>query len=160
MEKKKNSSKSNFLENESFLEKWKSNDLNVILVDDEHFTRKSTLRLINNFCKSKNLNINIVEVEDGISCLYNWYEHLKKGLEFSFILSDECMNYMNGSFCAKILGEIQKTKNIKPTPFYIVTAFENLNSTNFMDQHLINGVFTKPLNFNNLEKIIIKCKKS
>jgi hypothetical protein len=66
-------------------------------------------------------------------------------MKYSFLISDESMNYMNGSLlCAKILNKIQIEKNIDKTPFYIVSAFENYE-VNMKKVICADDIFTKPL---------------
>jgi signal transduction histidine kinase len=126
-------------------------DYNYILlvVDDEQVTRKSTVRFINKYFNELT-NLKILEASDGFECLCLYYKTMIKGIELSCIISDETMNYLNGSECSKILQEIYKMKNVtKRIPFFLLTAYENFD----IDQSGINEVFSKPLTKNHLNII-------
>jgi signal transduction histidine kinase/CheY-like chemotaxis protein len=129
------------------------NQVNIIIVDDEVITRKSTIRLIDNFCKTCGLNVNFIEVDDGIECLYSYYQCFKNGEKVSLIICDQNMTFMNGTNCAKALCEIVKAKNITNIPFYLVTAYESF--VNESDSG-IESIYTKPLIKKNLEDMFIK----
>jgi signal transduction histidine kinase len=121
----------------------------IIVVDDEEITRKSTVRFINKYFDGLN-NLKILEASDGFECLCLYYKTKKEGIELSCIISDETMNYLNGSDCSKILQEIYKMKNVtKRIPFFLLTAYENFE----IDQSGINEVFSKPLSKNHLNII-------
>jgi signal transduction histidine kinase/CheY-like chemotaxis protein len=130
-----------------------ANNMNIIIVDDEILTRKSTIRLVENFCKSYNLNVNFIESNDGIECLYNYYQCFKNGEKVSLIICDQNMTFMNGTNCAKALCEIVKAKNITNIPFYLVTAYESF--VNESDSG-IEGIYTKPLMKRNLDDMFLK----
>jgi signal transduction histidine kinase len=121
----------------------------IIVVDDEEITRKSTVRFINKYF-TELTNLKILEASDGFECLCLYYKTKQKGIELSCIISDETMNYLNGSECSKILQEIYKIKNVtKRIPFFLLTAYENFD----IDQSGINEVFSKPLSKNHLNII-------
>jgi signal transduction histidine kinase len=127
-----------------------NNDYNyIIVVDDEEITRKSTVRFINKYF-TELTNLKILEASDGFECLCLYYKTKKKGIELSCIISDETMNYLNGSDCSRILQEIYKIKNVtRRIPFFLLTAYENFD----IDQSGINEVFSKPLSKNHLNII-------
>jgi signal transduction histidine kinase len=137
--------------------------LNIILVDDEHFTRQSTNRIINRISKELNININIIQADDGIECLYYLYKSIRIGQKISCILSDETMNYLNGTKCAEVVNSIILSKKISQIPFYIITAYESMchfsTSSKAADSY-IKQVLTKPLTKEVAKKIIksLLCK--
>jgi nitrogen-specific signal transduction histidine kinase len=124
---------------------------NVIVVDDEVMIRQATIRLLYRSCKEKGINLNILEASDGIECLSIHYNHVKDGKSISFILSDETMVYMNGSYSAQILDNISKNKNILRVPFYILSAYENVTLNEA--KGAIDNIFTKPLRKQYIEEI-------
>ena len=48
-------------------------------------------------------NLNIIEADDGLECLYYVYEYVTKNKTIDCIISDESMNYMNGSQTAELV---------------------------------------------------------
>jgi two-component sensor histidine kinase/CheY-like chemotaxis protein len=125
----------------------------VIIVDDEIITRQSTIRLLSSYLKTNSYNATIVEASDGIECLYKYMLLYKEGKRIDFILSDESMEFMNGSTCAEILWNTYQIKNLNPIPFYIISAYETLNLGR---NDGIIGMFTKPMRRQNFDDILKK----
>jgi hypothetical protein len=60
-----------------------------LVVDDEGFSRESTIRLLKSHFASKMLderNKVILEASDGIECLQVFYDCMNKGIKLSFII--------------------------------------------------------------------------
>jgi signal transduction histidine kinase/CheY-like chemotaxis protein len=126
--------------------------MNIIVVDDEINTRKSTVRIIKSYCDSNDLKINIREAEDGIECLFLYYQSMKKGKPVSFIVSDQTMNVMDGSMCAAILHDIANARQLQPVPFFILTAYENFSVKN---GNTVRSIYSKPLTKNNIDDMLM-----
>jgi signal transduction histidine kinase len=125
-----------------------TNQVNIILVDDEVLPRQATLRLIRKFFENRNVNVNVLEGNDGIDCLALFYKAVQNKVKIDFILSDETMSLLNGVDCATLLKKIYSDKVIEPIPFFILTAYESIGC--------FEGVkltFTKPMNENKLKVI-------
>jgi signal transduction histidine kinase/CheY-like chemotaxis protein len=99
-----------------------------IVVDDEKFTRQSTLRILKHTASKLNMNFIFVEAEDGLECLNLVYKMLKEGKKINGIISDEMMNHMNGSTTAEIFKKI-KNFNTRLIPFYLLTALTDFNNS-------------------------------
>ena len=126
--------------------------INIIITDDEVLTRKSNIRLITAIALEKNYNINIIQANDGIECLYLAYKCVKMGIKISFIFSDETMNFMNGLKCAEILSNMADDKQHIKIPLYLVSAIENIN-INAKD---VRQILVKPLNKEMTEKVLLE----
>jgi signal transduction histidine kinase len=135
----------------------RDNQITILVADDEIMTRKSTIRLINNYCMSKLIDVNILEASDGVECFWKFYQCMIKGEKITLILSDETMIFMDGSYCANIIYELCSLRSFPIVPFYIVTAYESLHYPSSIS---IKGVFTKPLSNLNLENALINLNKS
>jgi signal transduction histidine kinase/CheY-like chemotaxis protein len=120
----------------------------IILVDDDVTVRKASQRLIENYFKVT-INLKVLEASDGFECLYIYYKMKKKGVQISCIISDETMEYLNGSDCAQILKNTCLRKDLVRTPFFLLTAYENFNK----NESGIEYIFTKPLMKNHLNII-------
>jgi signal transduction histidine kinase/CheY-like chemotaxis protein len=129
---------------------------NIIVVDDDIVIRQAAIRLLQKSFKKKNLSVKLLEASDGIECLYIYYNLVKDGKTISFILSDETMIYMNGSYASQILYNISSHKNINRVPFYILTAYENLAIGSCKET--VNGIFTKPLRKQYIDELLINFK--
>jgi CheY-like chemotaxis protein len=134
------------------------NFINVIIVDDEVFTRQSTVRILYNISKELDIKINIIEAEDGVETIYLVYKAATQGVRISSIFSDENMNFMNGSRCSEIIQDIQEKKRMGEIPFYLVTAYDNIH----IKKQTLSGikqVLAKPLSKQVAKQIISQlCK--
>jgi signal transduction histidine kinase len=122
----------------------------ILIVDDEIFTRKSTVRLIKDYINKNHLDIEIQEAADGIECLYLYYLSHKQGKDLNLIVSDQSMAFMNGTTCSEILSEISKSRGYKQIPFVILTAYD-ISSISIKNN--IKEVVTKPITLSYIEKI-------
>jgi CheY-like chemotaxis protein len=121
--------------------------INIIVTDDEIFTRQSTVRMINSVCKSLKIKINILEAEDGVESINLVYKALLQGHKISLIFSDENMNFISGINSSTIIRDLTNKKKISNIPFYLVTAYD---SSHF-DKKLascVNSIYEKPLSRN------------
>jgi CheY-like chemotaxis protein len=128
----------------------------IVVVDDEKLTRMSTIRLLTTVSNNLNLNLCILEAEDGVECLYIVYCCLKKGIKINCIFSDETMSYLKGSFACELLKKI--FNNYINVPYYIITAYEDNNTMKMLKNFPINDIFTKPLLRGVAEKILLTFK--
>jgi signal transduction histidine kinase/CheY-like chemotaxis protein len=129
---------------------------NIIIVDDDIVIRQAAIRLLQKSFKEKSLSVRLLEASDGIECLNMYYTLVKEGKTISFILSDETMIYMNGSYASQILDNISSHKNIVHVPFYILTAYENLDLGPCKEA--IDGIFTKPLRKQYIDELLNNIK--
>lgn len=122
--------------------------LTVIIADDEDLPRKSTIRIIKEIIQKKNVDIEVLEAEDGIetlSYIYKYYFQLNKRIDA--IISDETMKFIEGMKCAEILYNSSHSCN--DIPFFLVTAYEGIHS-----KKTLKGIYTKPLKLIDGETII------
>jgi signal transduction histidine kinase len=122
----------------------------IIVVDDEDLTRRSAIRQLNKYISERDLSINVIEAADGIECIYYIYQSFKKNLKIKYIISDENMNFLNGSYSSEIIYKIFKTKDLGKINFYLLSAYENMNVRNYLG---VKKVFSKPLTCKNLADI-------
>jgi signal transduction histidine kinase len=125
-------------------------EMTAIIVDDEDMIRKSTIRQLKHYCEKNNININIIEAYDGIECIYYVYKYFIMNKKVSFVISDENMSFMNGSYSAEVLNSINKTKGGLDVRYYLLSAYENLNENAYKG---VRGIFTKPLSKKHLDII-------
>jgi CheY-like chemotaxis protein len=123
----------------------------IIVVDDEVVIRKSTIRMLLKYCDENGKDLNILEAGDGIECLSLYYKCYKDGINVVMIISDQTMNFLNGSDTARILHNLNSEKGLSDIPFYILTAYEG-----FTLGSGIIGTYTKPLIKKNIEDIFSK----
>lgn len=131
------------------------NFINVIVTDDEVFTRQSTVRILHNISNELNIKINIIEAEDGLETIYLIYKAAIQGIRISMIFSDENMNFINGTRSSEIILEILERKRLVEIPFFLVTAYDNslLKSKTNCN---IKQVLSKPLSKEIAKNIILQ----
>jgi CheY-like chemotaxis protein len=118
--------------------------INIIVTDDEIFTRQSTVRIINSVCKSLEIKINILEAEDGVETIYLVYKALLQGHKISLIFSDENMNFISGISSSSIIRDLTNKKKMSDIPFYLVTAYDS-SHLNKKIMTSVNCIYEKPL---------------
>ena len=125
--------------------------ITIIIVDDEELSRKAMIRAICKAGKNRKIEIKVIEAKDGVETLNEYYAHkvINKD-KIHAIISDEKMNFINGSMSFKILRS-DSNVNIN-IPLYIVTAFDK--SANYFNDLLCDGIYSKPLNSNKSDDIV------
>ncbi len=142
----------NTLSSESKVKSTKNNNQNkltILIADDEKLARLSTIRIIKKACKNLNINICIIESEDGIESLSLIYKSALDRTEIDAVITDDNMKFLKGTkFVEVIKFLLEKQFNI---PIYLVTAYSSDSISNFK---LFNDVMHKPLDTISAEKII------
>lgn len=122
----------------------KRTQIGILVVDDEEIIRKSVLRLLNNYCKDKNIELLTIEANDGVEAILALYLAKKKNIIINFIISDETMNFMNGSFSSTIIEKLVSLNIIRDLSMYISTAYGNtVDKSKFSSS--VKNIYSKPL---------------
>ncbi len=129
--------------------------INIIVADDEIFTRQSTIRILQNLSNSLKIKLKIIEADDGVETIYLVYKCITQGVKISMIISDENMNFMYGSRTAEILTEIITRKRIAEIPFYLLTAYDNILIQKYISAS-ISQILTKPLTKDTARILLLK----
>ena len=129
----------------------------LLIVDDEIFIRNSMKRVVSREFKelNKNIELTIIEANDGIEGLLALYLARSKNLKIDCIISDETMPFISGSFFSKILNDIVSKGSLKDIKMFISTA---LNETSIKDNYSqsVKKIYSKPLDKNSVKDIIKK----
>jgi CheY-like chemotaxis protein len=128
---------------------------NIIVADDEVFTRLSTIRTIKSISKSLGLNLNILEAEDGLETIYLVYKAFSSGSKISLIFSDESMSFIDGVKSSNIIKDIVEKKKLPEIPFYLITAYEG-NLFDKISNSFVTNIMNKPIARNEAYNIIKK----
>ena len=132
-----------------------SNSINIIVADDEVFTRLSTVRILKSVSKSLGIYLNIMEAEDGLETINLVYKASSLGTKISMIISDQSMNFMDGVRSSSIVKEIVNRKQLTDIPFYLVTAYEGSLFDKISDSY-VTKILNKPISRNDVYSIIEK----
>ena len=127
-------------------------NVNIIVADDEKIVRQSTIRILKKVICDKKLSINLIEVEDGIELISQVIKFNQEEKKIVAIISDETMNFCGGSEANIWLKKLYSGNKILSIPFFIVSAYESSS----MGKTTCDGMFSKPLSYNNAENILTK----
>lgn len=130
----------------------------VLIVDDNKIINDSNKKLVSNILIEKGVELfDIIQLYDGyeiIKYVLNHQDHYEK---IKFILTDESMDYMNGSESISFIRKLEKGKNLKPIKIASLTCYENSLSTNLILNAGADVVLNKPVSKNNLMDFINLC---
>lgn len=124
----------------------------IIVCDDCKSIRQSQIRLLYSLINTDEYCI--IECFDGIDILKISIDFSNKGYDISLILTDENMEYMNGSESINILNNLSKKGKIKKTLICSVTAFEDSDTKSKIYSKGISKIFSKPLSKEELEQYL------
>jgi len=130
--------------------------LRILVVDDEKLIRQSQINIIKKFLGKKNTLFEIEECQDGIECLFKIYVGIVDGIKYDLIITDETMNFMNGSFMAKILKKLITDNIIHEIKIFMVTSYDPENYADLQGT-ILEKIYTKPISMNIVEDIFGLC---
>jgi DNA-binding LytR/AlgR family response regulator len=117
-------------------------------VDDEAIPRQATIRIIK---RVNNVNVNIIEAEDGLKLLNLVYEFMSRDRHIDCIFTDESMTYMNGTQTAEIINKFLICKKNIKIPIYLITGY---NESYLEKSEYIEKILSKPIRKESIEGII------
>lgn len=126
--------------------------ITIIVVDDELVLRKSQANLLKASFKNAT-KINIIECNDGISCLNEVYNSFLNGMIINAIITDQNMDFVNGDLLAEIIKKLIKERKIYPIKLYLITSMDGNNNNLVNSDEYFDGVYDKPLTSNSVKKI-------
>ena len=134
-----------------------SEKLKILIVDDHKIIRSTLKNLCEKIFRKYSKKIyEILEANDGVDILYNLVYDQSQNNLIKCVITDENMEYINGSDAIQIIRKLEKFNKIKFTPIATITAFEN----NSMKENIIkNGadfILSKPCNEIHLKQFFEK----
>lgn len=130
----------------------------IILADDNHLINTCNKKIILEILNDLQIyDIEVICVNDGIDVvkLYLNYENTDI---IKFILTDENMDYMNGSEAVKIIRKIESMKNLKRVNIISLSCHEDVNMRNLIIGAGVDYILTKPLSKQILKSLLKKNK--
>ena len=131
--------------------------LNVMLTDDDLRIRKQMLSLFEKSIKtlSKKVTLHVYECCDGLESLAVLYNFYKKGSFLNLMITDETMNFMNGSFSVTVIQMLVESKIINSPNVYFCTAYSNTEEIAFLCEcEQVKGVYSKPMKMSDMIEIL------
>lgn len=135
------------------LENFDSLKKNIILIaDDNHIINESNKRLVKSLCKDREYNYDILTCNDGmeilkIICDEKYYDNIK------IIITDENMEFINGSEAIGIIRLIEERKRMRAKLIISITSHEESAIINNIKDSGANFIISKPLTKQKLSAI-------
>ena len=125
----------------------------ILVVDDYILIRKSIIKVFNMIKNFEN-DYQLIEGCDGIDILKNIKDDQGHGNEIIGIISDENMEYLQGSKAFLTLKDLEKRQKIKEIKKISLTAFSDESTLKEMRNNGSDEIFNKPLTFDNAKIIL------
>lgn len=126
----------------------------IIILEDNHLIRKS---LVNQIIKLpefiKHENLFLIEAADGVDLLKIATDLQKTNYKIKCLITDENMEFMNGSDCIKIIRKMMNEGIISKFSLLSLTAFSDDDRIDSIKKSGADFVFSKPISKSNLSKI-------
>jgi len=127
----------------------------ILLVDDEYIIRNSMKRLFSGTLKEFDVEIVFIEANDGVESVLAVYLANINQVKIDFVVTDENMNFMNGSYASKIIKNLIQIKKLHDFPIFMSSAIGNNYIEGTED---IKKVFSKPMDKNKIKEILLTCQ--
>lgn len=133
-----------------------NNKLKILIVDDQKFARNSIKNVVMKVLKANNLNnYEIIEGTDGIDILMNVIEDNRNYNLIKLIITDENMEFINGSYALEILKNLQKMKRILNSyKICFLSSNDEETKKKFFYQKGADYVLNKPCDFEDISYVI------
>ena len=129
--------------------------LKILVVDDQKIIRENIINLIKKIFSNFNIeNYFILDGSDGIDLLNivkNDKEH-----NIKCIITDENMEYLNGSSAVEILRKLEENNKIKQYQVISSTANDDQETKNILMNYGVNYIISKPCTLSSLTTIFKK----
>ena len=128
----------------------------VLLVDDEFIIRNAMKRLLT--LELKEMDVVFVEANDGVELILAIYLASLNQIKFDFVITDENMNYINGSHAIEIIKVITQSGKFEDIPIFMSTALgKGIIDANSLSSDKVKKVFSKPMDKNNIKELLAIC---
>lgn len=130
----------------------------ILIVDDHLYIRESVKMLLNKILKDKNLleTFTIKEGNDGCNIITNIIYDQFDNNKIKCVITDENMEFINGSEAIKIVRNLQSQNKIKPVIIASLSAFEDDLMKKVIQETGVDYILSKPCNESNLLKFFEK----
>lgn len=126
----------------------------ILIVDDSETIRNSLCNILlqNKIVKSE---YEVLQGQDGIDILNHVMIDQSKGNKLRLIITDENMEYLNGSKAISLVRELEAQNKVKRVFIISLTAFSDDETTKFIKKSGADLVYPKPLTKQQIDTIII-----
>ncbi len=132
----------------------------ILVVDDNKIVRDSivflVIKCINLFHKENEFEI--IEGRDGIDILYNIINDQSNYNEIKCVITDENMEYLNGSEAIHIIRNLEKNKKIKNIVIGSISAFQDEFNLSKIKSSGTDRILQKPCTVNIIKDFLTEYK--
>ena len=125
----------------------------ILIADDNHIINNSNKKIVNEICKEKKLDYDIICCSDGIDILKFITDEITFS-EVCIIITDENMEFLNGSEAIRIIRTIEERKKNSQIFIISLTSHEDISIINYIKESGADRVLTKPLSKNKLKELL------
>lgn len=126
---------------------------NVIVTDDDEFTLKTHVRIVEQYFKQKKENVNVIPCINGIDCLYHLLQLNLEKKKIIALLIDESMPFMKGSAAIKIIRSLIEDGQFSRITIASVTAYFDEMTVKHLMSIGTDMVLNKPISKTNLDRL-------
>lgn len=129
----------------------------ILIIEDSPILKNTLKKQIEKIVLLNNLNVEVIVGSDGVDLLKLIVDDQSKGNLVKLVISDENMEYMNGSEVLSILNKYSQLGKIKNSPVFICsTAFDDNDTFNYLKKIGLTNIIDKNTSYTKLEKIVLK----
>ena len=130
----------------------------ILVVDDNHLINEANKNIVNKSFNIIGIEVEIILCSDGIDLIRHVLNDKIKN-NIKFILTDENMEFLNGSEAIKFIRLLESKNYISHIPCISVTSHEDKVIVNNIYASGANHVLSKPLNVPKLSGLLedLKC---
>jgi signal transduction histidine kinase/CheY-like chemotaxis protein len=126
----------------------------ILIVDDNQHMRDTLKQLLSHIFKENSRLYNILEGNDGIDILKYVIDDQSESNRIQCVITDESMDYLNGSFAVSLLRKMQSESKINDFKVICMTSYEDEVTRNTILKAGVNYCISKPCNKKELEEIL------
>ncbi len=117
----------------------------ILVVDDSKYILDAMKNLIQKIMKEVKCNLEVITGSDGVDIIKNVIDDQTNGNLIKCIITDENMEYINGSEAIRFLRGLERKNKIKHVKIISATSEEDMQSINYMKEAGAEFVVPKPL---------------
>ena len=116
-----------------------------LIVDDNYYNSEATKNILTKLFKETGLEIEFVICSDGVDIIHQIIQDQSKGNEIKCVITDENMEYMNGSEAIRIIRNMERRNKIKRVNIISVTGNDDAQLSGEITKAGAQMVLSKPL---------------
>lgn len=119
-----------------------------MIVEDNHFINDSLKRLLEKVINESGKEFEVIQMTDGIDMIKQIIDDQSNGNLIKCVLTDENMEYINGSEAIRILRALEKRNKIKHIKILSISCQEDIATVKMMFDSGADLVLGKPISKN------------